>query len=263
MPRGRKRIETPESERPPGFRLMRMAWSQALLLHWPLPPKTVRRLLPKELEIDTYDSKAWISILHYRVRGVRPIMGPSIPWFSSFLQTEVRTYVTHHGDPGVYFFSLDASNPVAVWLARTVFRLPYFRAEMQLRRSGESFRLSCLRTHQGARGAEFECQWTPREPLPPTSRDELVPFLTERNRLFAPHAGKVLTCSVQHEPWPLRHAHVSALETSLFEATGLPEPEGPPIAHHCDALGLEIWPLREISAEEVAAWFDTAVSPRA
>jgi len=242
---------------------MRMAWSHALLLHWPFPTKVVRRLVPEDLEIDTHDGRAWVSILHYRVRGVRPIMGPSIPWFSSFLQIDVRTYVRHNGEPGVFFFSLDASNPVAVWLARTVFRLPYFRAEMQLRRKGESFRLSCQRTHQGARRGEFECLWTPREPLLAAERDEFTAYVTERNRLFAPHAGKVLTCSVQHDPWPLRRARLAALETTLFEATGLPEPDAPPIAHHCDGLGLEIWPLREISADEVASWFDAAATPRA
>lgn len=242
---------------------MRMAWSQALLLHWPFPAKAVRRIVPDELEIDTHDGHAWVSILPYRVRGVRPLMGPSIPWFSSFLQIDVRTYVRHLGEPGVYFFSLDASNPVAVWLARTVFRLPYFRAEMQLRRRDESFRFSSTRSHQGARSADFACQWTPREPLAAGDRDDFVNFLTDRGRLFAPHAGKVLTCSIRHEPWPLRRARVSALDTTLFAAVDLPEPTCPPVAHHCDALGLEIWPLRAVSADEMAAWFDTATSPRA
>jgi len=240
-----------------------MGWSQVLLLHWPMPARAVRRLVPDDLEIDTFDGSAWISVLHYRVRGVRPLMGPSIPWFSSFLQMDVRTYVRHQGEPGVFFFSLDASNPVAVWLARTVFRLPYFRADMSLRRVGESFRVSSQRTHQGARHAAIECQWAPREPLPSNARDGLVPFLAERDHLFAPHAGRLLTCTVQHEPWSLRRARVATLETTFFEANGLPEPEVPPIAHHCDGLGLEIWPLRAISADEMAAWFDAAASPRA
>lgn len=242
---------------------MRMGWSQMLLLHWPFSLKAVRPLVPDELELDSFDGKAWISILPYRVRGVRPIVAPSIPWFSTFLQLDVRTYVLHQGEPGVFFFSLDASNPVAVWLARTVFRLPYFRADMQLRRKGDSFRLTSARSHQGARPATFDCQWTPREPLAGATRDEFAAFVSDRDRLFAPHAGKVMTCSIQQEPWPLRRAHVSALETTLFEATDLPEPECPPIAHHCDGLGLEIWPLRAISEEDMAAWFDAAASPRA
>lgn len=241
---------------------MRMTWSQALLLHWPVPTKELRRIVPEELELDTFDGKAWLCLLPHRVRGVRPIMGPSIPWFSSFLQLDVRTYVRHQGESGVFFFSLDASNPVAVWLARTVFRLPYFRADMQVRRKGETFRLSSQRTHQGARSAAFECHWTPREPLPAGTRDEFVTFVTDRSRLFVPHGGKVLTCSVQHEAWPLRRAHVSVLETTIFEANDLAQPDVPPIAHHCDALGMEVWPLRAISDEDLAAWFDTAASPR-
>lgn len=242
---------------------MRMTWTSALLLHWPMPVAALRQLVPSELEIDSMDGSAWVTIMPYRVRGVRPIMGPSIPWFSTFLQIDVRTYVTHEDEPGLYFFSLDASNPIAVWLARTVFRLPYFRADVVMRRKGESFRFTSSRTHQGAQPAEFDCTWAPREPLPPGHSDRQADFFTERTRLFATHAGKVLTCSVRHEPWPLRRAHVATLETSLLEAIGLPEPSGPPIAHHCDNLALEVSPLRAISADEVAAWLDAAATPPA
>ncbi len=43
----------------------------------------------------------------------------------------MRTYVHRRGrDPGVWFFSLDAANPVAVAIARATFGLPYFHARM-------------------------------------------------------------------------------------------------------------------------------------
>ena len=45
-----------------------------------------------------------------------------------FPELNVRTYVTYQGKPGVYFFSLDASNLLAVWAARAVYHLPYFHS---------------------------------------------------------------------------------------------------------------------------------------
>ena len=43
-------------------------------------------------------------------------------------ELNVRTYVIADNKPGVWFFSLDAANPVAVAVARRWYHLPYFHA---------------------------------------------------------------------------------------------------------------------------------------
>jgi uncharacterized protein YqjF (DUF2071 family) len=48
----------------------------------------------------------------------------------NFLETNVRTYVHHRGEPGVWFFSLEASSRLAVYAARVGWGLPYFHADM-------------------------------------------------------------------------------------------------------------------------------------
>ncbi len=57
----------------------------------------------------------------------------------SFPDLNLRTYVRDErtGTPGVYFFSLDASNLLAVAAARAFFHLPYHWAEMQLEQRSE------------------------------------------------------------------------------------------------------------------------------
>lgn len=56
---------------------------------------------------------------------VAPRFVPAVPGLSAFPELNVRTYVVRDGKPGVWFFSLDAGNRLAVSIARTWFRLPY------------------------------------------------------------------------------------------------------------------------------------------
>ena len=46
--------------------------------------------------------------------GVRPVVLPAVPGLSNFHEVNVRTYVHRGQDPGVWFFSLDAANALAV-----------------------------------------------------------------------------------------------------------------------------------------------------
>jgi uncharacterized protein YqjF (DUF2071 family) len=88
---------------------MAMEWHDLLFMHWPLPPATLRPLIPPALKLDTFDGWAWIGIVPFEMRGVRPRLAPSLPGLSRFCELNVRTYVTAGGKPGVWFFSLDAA----------------------------------------------------------------------------------------------------------------------------------------------------------
>ena len=91
-------------------------WRSLLFLHWPVPLETLRPLVPKSLEIDLYDGVAWVGVVPFAMFGVRSRWWPPYQAFD-FLETNVRTYVHHQGQPGVYFFSLDAASALAVWAA--------------------------------------------------------------------------------------------------------------------------------------------------
>ena len=71
--------------------------------------------------------------------GVRPVFSASLPFLSESHEINVRTYVHLDGIPGIWFFSLDANNPVAVWGAKLAFHLPYFNARMSLEQRDRTF----------------------------------------------------------------------------------------------------------------------------
>ena len=100
---------------------MTQSWHDLLFAHWPVDARTLQEKLPSGLPLDTFDGQAWLGVVPFRMTNVAPRGVPAIPFVSSFIELNVRTYVTLHGKPGVYFFSLDANSTVAVTAARALF----------------------------------------------------------------------------------------------------------------------------------------------
>ena len=42
---------------------MYQRWHDLLFAHWALPAEQVRPLVPRELDLDTFDGKAWIGVI--------------------------------------------------------------------------------------------------------------------------------------------------------------------------------------------------------
>ena len=236
-------------ERPTGTPIMRQEWGDLLFLHWPVPAELLQPHLPPRLQVDTYDGMAWLAIVPFRMSKVRTPISPPVPGANVFLELNVRTYVHLNGVPGVWFFSLDATNPLAVWAVRTFFNLPYLRATMRLDQPSDGLRqFAATRTHRGVLPATFRATWKTGPPLPPAEPGSLAFFLTERYCLYASNQAqtKLYRGRVAHAPWPLRTAQVLHLESTLIESHGLPTPVGPPLVHAGDTVSVELWPMRRV-----------------
>lgn len=253
-----------QTSRPAGPRWMSQTWSNLLFMHWPVDEAILAPYLPRPLEVDQHEGTGWIGLIPFQMQKVRPVVGPPIPGLSSFGEVNVRTYVMHHGEPGVWFFSLDASSPLAVWLARTVFHLPYYRASIKSDQDEAGFRFRSRRRTKSEPGADLEVAWQPGAPLGRIKPGSLDWFLTERYRLFTAVKNEIRSVEIRHEPWPLRHATLQHFESSLIEATGLPTPTGAPVLHHSDELAVEVWPVRSTtrtSESESLLESDGAIKP--
>ena len=165
---------------------MAQRWSNLLFAHWRVPETMLRELIPEPLQIDTFDGSGWIGVVPFELR-VRPRFLPVVPKIAAFPEINVRTYVTIDGKPGVWFFSLDATSPIAVRVARWQFNLPYFNAKMSCKPRDGGFEYASTRTDPGV-GANFNgfYQATPDVYLAePGSLDEV------RERLLGPDGGLV------------------------------------------------------------------------
>jgi hypothetical protein len=90
--------------------VMSQTWHDVLFAHWPVATSIVRTLVPSPFAVHEFEGLAWISVVAFGITnlGVRGL--PALPGLSSMAELNVRSYVDAGGRPGVYFFSLDASN---------------------------------------------------------------------------------------------------------------------------------------------------------
>jgi uncharacterized protein YqjF (DUF2071 family) len=233
--------------RPAGWPLMHQTWAKLLFLHWPLSPELLRPLIPARLQIDTFAEKAWIGLTPFTMWGIRPPFLPAIPGLSSSHELNLRTYVHMDGIPGVWFFSLDASNLLAVLGARFGYSLPYFHARMRLREEGATVHFSSSRRHQGAGPATFAAVWSCGKPLAEAPPETLEFFLVERYCLYTAQGARLYRASIHHRPWPLCQATLSQLSSTMLASQGLPTPDEGPLLHgQAEPLQVEIWPPHRI-----------------
>jgi len=135
--------------------------------------------------------------------GVRLRGTPPLPWLSAFPELNVRTYVTFGGKPGVWFFSLDASNSMAVAIARAWFHLPYFRARMGCAERDGWIHYQSERTHRGAPIAVLEGRYRPVSEVLRPQHGTLEHYLTERYCLYTTDGrGRLIRGEIHHSPWP-------------------------------------------------------------
>ena len=233
---------------PKGPWALSMSWHDLLFMHWPVPADSLRSLIPATLKLDTFDGSAWLAVVPFRMSGVRPRFLPAVPALSDFPELNLRTYVTHDGKPGIWFFSLDAHNPAAVRLARATFKLPYFDAKMSCETRGEEVRYRSVRTHRGAPPASFEASYRPVEAPEDSRPGSLESFLTERYCLYAADGrGQVRRGDIHHQMWPLRKAEAEVQKGRMTEQIGLKLPDTAPLLHYAQRLDVLAWPPGKVT----------------
>jgi uncharacterized protein YqjF (DUF2071 family) len=219
-------------------------WRNLLFMHWPVDPVVLRGLVPAPLELDLYEGTAWVGIVPFAMRNIAPWWLPGSLAFN-FLECNLRVYVTCRGEPGVYFFSLDASSLAAVMAARIGWSLPYFHAEMSETMPEQQIQ---YRVNRKNHDASLCVRWQPGTMLPlPLAPESLEFFLFERYLLFTLRGKAVLRGQVAHTPYPVCSANVLHVQESLCRAVGLPAACGlPPLAHWSPGVDVEVFDLRTV-----------------
>jgi uncharacterized protein YqjF (DUF2071 family) len=213
------------------------SWTDLTFIHWSFQPALIRPLLPPQLELDTFEDRAWIALAPFVMCVRPPRLGP-LPGLASVPETNVRTYVRDgSGRRGIWFFSLDLSTLWAVLGARAGLRLPYIWSKMNVRRSGSRVRYTGSRFFSDRAGSyDITIQIAAHD----ADGSPLERFLTERWRLFTVIAGRLMQVSVQHSPWPLKPASIIALDQSLLGSAGIPEPESEPLVHFSEGVRVRV-----------------------
>lgn len=200
-------------------------WRDLAYIHWRYDPATVQALLPPGLDVDTFEGSAWVGLIPFSMRGITLPRMPAVPYFGSFPEINVRTYVRHNGIPGVWFFSLDVNRLIPAVVARTTYLLPYCWGRAANRIEGNVFRSTVERRWPSRAHSSTTVEIGHAIP----QSDELSVFLSARWGLYSRGLfGGLMYAPVDHEPWPLHEAQLKAVDQNVVEAAGLPTPSGDP-----------------------------------
>lgn len=226
---------------------MQQRWHDLLFAHWPIAADVLRGVVPAAFELDTYEGEGWLGIVPFRMSRVRLRGLPSLPWLSAFPELNVRTYVKVGDKSGVYFFSLDAGNPLAVAAARRYYHLPYFQATMRLQHASGGIRYHSQRTHRGAPPASFEGCYTPTGGIYQAKSGTLEHWLTERYALYTiDRQGRVCRGDIHHRPWPLQTAEAEIDVNTMMRGHGIELPDTRPLLHFARRLDVAVWWLTRL-----------------
>lgn len=228
--------------------VMAQSWQHLLFAHYRVDIDVIRPMIPAELEIDTYEGEAWISVVPFLMNHVHLRGLPSFPTTGKFPELNVRTYVKHEDKLGVWFFSLDAASLLAVITARFTFNLPYYYADMSIKHEGDVIHYKSIRKHPNAIDAIFEAQYYPTAPVQYYDPNSLDRWLTDRYVLYSVNPkGQIFIGHITHLPWQLQPASANFLQDTMAQAVGIPLLDNNPVLHFVNHIDVLAWAIQPVS----------------
>jgi len=177
-------------------------WHDVLFAHWQVPIKPLRELVPEGIDIDLFGEEAWVSMVAFDLKKLRPHFLPSFSPISDFIEINMRTYVLRNGKPGIYFFSLEAEKTVSALLGKLGIGLPYMKSKI-------SHPGGIYDSFNPTRNFHLKVKYTPGEEI--QNKSLLDKWLTERYCLFLERSGKIVGNDIHHFEWPLQKVEIEKI----------------------------------------------------
>jgi uncharacterized protein YqjF (DUF2071 family) len=215
-------------------------WRDLLFLHQPVPVAVMREVVPRDLEVDTFEGQAWVTLTPLAIFASRPAsVSPALG--RDFLQVNLQTYVrSSEGEPGLYFFSLDATSWIAVAGARVTYGLPYFPATIKRRREPAGATIAYTSRRLGT-NIGVDVVWHVGSAMAMAAPGSIDEFLLERYTLFVCIGDEVYRARVQHTRHPLCAVSLGPFHESLCERAGLPPfPAAPRLMHFSPGVDVDL-----------------------
>jgi uncharacterized protein len=233
---------------PDGPWIMGQTWERLLFAHWRIDETWLRRFVPAQIPIDTFDGSAWLAVTPFLVSGLRLRLLPPLPGTARFPEINVRTYATIEDRPGIHFFSLDVPNVLAIAAARRAYRLPYFHSKIEVRDADG--RVSYHSRRVDPAGAPVGCaiDYRPTGPGLAASSESFEYWAAERYCLYTlDDRGRVLRGEIHHPPWQIQPAEATIESNSMGRQLGC-ELQDPPVLHYAHRQDVVFWPNQLVGA---------------
>ncbi|BAV09468.1 hypothetical protein SAMN05421788_101903 [Filimonas lacunae] len=212
-------------------------WNSLLFLHWEADAAALEPFIPAGTTLDTFEGKAWLSIVPFTMQKIRPKFLPSFKPVSDFHEINVRTYVTKDGQPGVFFFSIEAQKAVSAFLSRKLSGMPYEKAHIVRAVGGNEHQYYANNANK-----QFRLNVAFSVEKANTAKTALDLFLTERYCVYITLDGLLYRYHVHHAPWPLHHITLKDLSLQYKAGHLSVTPDTPPaLIHYSPGVKVVAW----------------------
>lgn len=226
-----------EKRKYPWFGLQ--SWEDILFVHWKLEPTLVRPFIPKPLQIVTYDSAAWITVVCFvaKMTSLR-----FLPWFSlrSYIQMNVRTYVKHPNswETGVYFLKLYAADSFLARMLKYSFNLPVIKENVHLNKERYTYKMEQCKRDEQLFKTSFHKKICQDEQFKSGKK------LSEQYCIWNKKGQSIIKLPILHSKWSLQNVEVSVHTNKLHPAI---ENEQPYFAQYAPMKETKLFPFERHS----------------
>ena len=207
-------------------------WNHVLFFHWALDPEIVKPLIPRGLNLDLLDGKAYISLVPFTMQKIRPRFLPAVSMVSDFHEINLRTYVIKDGKPGVYFINIESEKPFSAFMSRNLSGLPYEKASIQ-RSEGKYISSNVFKKFF------LDVEFAIREDI--ATKSAIEKFVTERYALFLERHGELFRYDIHHREWKIKTLEIKKLHLD-YKLPGLDlANKQPDLVHYSDGVEVVAW----------------------
>lgn len=194
-------------------------WMRVLMIHFALEPRELQPYVPYKLHC--FEGRAFVTLVAFTLENLHPCWsGPWTAWLcrpiSNHHFLNVRTYVTHCGEPGIHFLAEWLSNWLAVQLGPRTFGLPYRWGKLQYTHHDDALHYSgSIRDCKTGATLTYEASANENS-FAPCNAASLDEWLMERYTAFNAMGSRRRFFRVWHPPWPQKSAQVRVNHRELL-----------------------------------------------
>jgi len=206
-------------------------WNKALFLYWTVPFEALRKYVPENLNIDTYNNQSYVSLVAFIMEKIRPRFLPSIHFISNFAEINIRTYIDNNGIKGVYFLNIEADNFLSTFVARQLSGLPYEKAN--IKKTDNQFISKNFKKNISL-DTEFDAQSCIE------TKTELDKWLIERYCLYLDKGNELYRYDIHHKEWQIKSVKLKRLNLK-YQIGDIKFTEQPNLTHYSDGVKVIAW----------------------
>lgn len=207
-------------------------WNNALFFHWTIPYEILRKSVPENFKIDSFNGNCYVSLVAFTMEKIRPKFLPSISLISDFHEINLRTYIDNNNKKGVYFLNIEAEKSLSVFIAKSLSGLPYEKSN--IKRTSETYKSINV-----DKGFDLDVEFQIKQDI--DQKTELDKWLTERYCLYLDKDKRFYRYDIHHKEWRIKNVGISRLKLNYKISHLNLADRQPDLIHYSEGVKVVAW----------------------